>query len=53
MDLRSLDLNLLVVFDAMLRHRSVTRASEAIGLASRPPAPPWHGCARCSTINSS
>jgi len=33
MDLRSLDLNLLVVFDAMLKHRSVTRASEAVGLS--------------------
>lgn len=33
MDPRSLDLNLLVVFDAMLKHRSVTRASEAVGLS--------------------
>jgi DNA-binding transcriptional LysR family regulator len=28
-----LDLNLLVVFDAVLRHRSVSRAAEAVGLS--------------------
>ena len=33
MDIRQIDLNLLVVFDAMLEHRSVTRAGEAIGLS--------------------
>jgi DNA-binding transcriptional LysR family regulator len=33
MDIRGIDLNLLVVFDAMARHRSVTRAAEAIGLS--------------------
>ena len=33
MDIRDLDLNLLVVFDAMLEHRSVTRAAEALGLS--------------------
>lgn len=33
MDIRALDLNLLVVFDAMVEHRSVTRAGEAIGLS--------------------
>ncbi|MEO8524344.1 MAG: LysR family transcriptional regulator [Caldimonas sp.] len=33
MDIRSVDLNLLVVFDAMVEHRSVTRAAEAIGLS--------------------
>ena len=33
MDIRSVDLNLLVVFDAMLRHRNVTRAGEALGLS--------------------
>jgi DNA-binding transcriptional LysR family regulator len=33
MDIRSVDLNLLVVFDAMLKHRSVTRAGEALGLS--------------------
>ena len=33
MDIRSIDMNLLVVFDAMLEHRSVTRAGEAIGLS--------------------
>lgn len=33
MDIRSLDLNLLVVFDAMLKHRNVTRAGEALGLS--------------------
>ncbi len=33
MDIRNVDLNLLVVFDAMLEHRSVTRAGEAIGLS--------------------
>ena len=33
MDLRAIDLNLLVVFAAMLEHRSVTRAGEAVGLS--------------------
>lgn len=33
MDIRSIDMNLLVVFDAMIEHRSVTRAGEAIGLS--------------------
>ena len=33
MDIRSLDLNLLVIFDAMARHRSVNRAAEAVGLS--------------------
>jgi DNA-binding transcriptional LysR family regulator len=32
-DIRSVDLNLLVIFDAMARHRSVNRAAEAIGLS--------------------
>lgn len=33
MDSSSLDLNLLKVFDAMLRHQHVTRAGEALGLS--------------------
>ena len=33
MDIKAIDLNLLVVFDAMVEHRSVTRAGEAIGLS--------------------
>jgi len=33
MDIRHVDLNLLRVFDAMLEHRSVSRAAEAIGLS--------------------
>lgn len=33
MDMRALDMNLLVVFDALLRQRSVTRAAEALGLS--------------------
>ena len=33
MDIRDVDLNLLVVFDAMARHRSVNRAAEAVGLS--------------------
>lgn len=33
MDIRDLDLNLLLALDAMIRHRSVTRAAEAIGLS--------------------
>lgn len=33
MDIRSFDLNLLVVFDAMLEHRGVTRAAQAIRLS--------------------
>ena len=33
MDVRAIDLNLLVVFAAMAEHRSVTRAGEAIGLS--------------------
>lgn len=33
MDIRSLDLNLLVAFDAMLKHQNVTKAAEAIKLS--------------------
>ncbi len=33
MDIRGVDLNLLVVFDAMARHRSVNRTAEEIGLS--------------------
>jgi DNA-binding transcriptional LysR family regulator len=33
MDFKAIDLNLLVVFDAMLARRSVTRAGEAVGLS--------------------
>ncbi|WP_439609480.1 LysR family transcriptional regulator [Hydrogenophaga sp.] len=33
MDIRNVDLNLLVVFDAMARHCSVGRAGEALGLS--------------------
>lgn len=33
MDIRSVDLNLLVVLDVMARHRSVSRAAEALGLS--------------------
>ena len=33
MDLATLDLNLLVVFDAMMTHRSVTKAGQALGLS--------------------
>lgn len=33
MDIRSLDLNLLVVFDAMLNHQNVSKAAEAIKLS--------------------
>ena len=33
MDIRSVDLNLLVVFNAMLEHRNVTKAGEALRLS--------------------
>jgi DNA-binding transcriptional LysR family regulator len=33
MDLRGFDLNLLIVFNALSQHRSVTRAGESIGLS--------------------
>src|SRR3712207_3275453 len=33
MDLRAFDLNLLVVFDALFRHRGVTAGAQAIGLS--------------------
>jgi DNA-binding transcriptional LysR family regulator len=33
MDIKTADLNLLVAFDAMVKHRSVTRAAEAVGLS--------------------
>lgn len=33
MDIRAVDLNLLVIFDAMARLRSVNRAAEAVGLS--------------------
>ena len=32
MDLSTVDLNLLLIFDAMYRHRSVTRAGQSLGL---------------------
>jgi hypothetical protein len=42
MDIRSVDLNLLVIFDAMARLRSVNRTAEAVGPEpARPPAPRW------------
>ena len=33
MDIRQVDLNLLVIFDTMARHRSVIRTAEAVGLS--------------------
>lgn len=33
MNIRSVDLNLLVIFDAMAQHRSVIRTAEAVGLS--------------------
>ncbi|WP_409488450.1 LysR family transcriptional regulator [Pseudomonas promysalinigenes] len=33
MNLRNVDLNLLLVFHAMIEHRSVTRAAESMGLS--------------------
>ena len=33
MDIRQVDLNLLVIFDAMARHRSVNKAAEHVGLS--------------------
>lgn len=33
MDIRNVDLNLLVIFDEMARHRSVNRTAQAIGLS--------------------
>ena len=33
MDIRSVDLNLLVIFDAMAQHRSVIRTADAVGLS--------------------
>ncbi len=33
MDIRNVDLNLLVIFDAMARYRSVNRTAEAVGLS--------------------
>lgn len=33
MDIKTIDLNLLIAFDAMVKHRSVTRAAEAVGLS--------------------
>jgi DNA-binding transcriptional LysR family regulator len=33
MNLRSLDLNLLVVFNALMNERNVTHAAQAIGLS--------------------
>src|SRR3954449_7864117 len=33
MDIRSVDLNLLVIFDAMARFRSVNRTAEFVGLS--------------------
>jgi DNA-binding transcriptional LysR family regulator len=32
-DIREVDLNLLVIFDAMARHRSVSKTAEAVGLS--------------------
>ncbi|WP_051236129.1 LysR family transcriptional regulator [Ottowia thiooxydans] len=33
MDIRTVDLNLLLIFDAMARHRSVNKTAEAVGLS--------------------
>ena len=40
MDIKSLDLNPLVVFDALLRQRGVTRAAESLGLSQPASAEP-------------
>ena len=33
MDIRNVDLNLLVIFDAMAQHRSVIKTAELVGLS--------------------
>ena len=47
------DYNLLSVFDAMLRERSVTRAAEQLGLTQSAMSHASTGCATTSTIRSS
>jgi len=49
MNLKSLDLNLLVALDALLLEANVSRAAMRIGL-SQPAASHCSGCARCSEI---
>src|SRR3712207_4423179 len=46
--LRRIDLNLLPVFAALMRERSVTRAGQALFLSQPAPPPPprWPGCGR-------
>ena len=51
MQFNGLDLNLLVVLDALLAERSITRAAERIHLSQPPAAARWRGCAISSMTN--
>ena len=43
-DLRRIDLNLLVILDALLSEQHVTRAAERLHLSCRPSAMRWRVC---------
>lgn len=47
MNLANVDLNLLVVFEALYQTRNVTAAGRRLNRAQPPSAMPWRGCARC------
>ena len=52
MSLRRYNLNLLPVLDALLRHRSVTRAGQELGMSQSAASHALLGCARISRTNS-
>ena len=49
-DFRKADLNLLVVLNALLDERSVTRAATRLGMSDPRPAGRSRACAPCSPI---
>jgi hypothetical protein len=48
-ELRKADINLMVVFEALMQERNLTRAAESCSSPSPRSAPRWPGCVRCST----
>ena len=53
MNLRSIDLNLLVLLDALIEMRSVRRAGERIGLSQSATSHALDGCASSSAMSCS
>ena len=52
LNLRTVDLNLLVVFDALMQERHLSRAAERIGLTSPRRRARWAGSGACSTTSA-